>query len=313
VAYASGTVATYYAALFPARVDAYSAWTEDGWRPVREELTPGVVLDALTGKSPPVSGYMIAPGSVGHSMALDFDGEEGLPQAVTAAHYMTDAGLPTYLETSRRGAHLWCVLDDVLPAKTIRRGLRALLRGAGLDPLDPKIELRPGSDHVEAEWDPEHPGKVIGTGLGHALRLPSMPHPKTGDRGILSDADGVRLGATLADALLAIEWAPASLLVEWAHTWRPKVRHVPPIYRQAHDFPPDDSLASDILRDLWGVENARPGRAVRCPAHDDKNPSLNVFPDDRRVMCMTPTCVLHNDGHGRGTWELRRLAAKRNG
>ena len=63
-----------------------------------------------------------------------------------------------------------------------------------------------------------------------------------------------------------------------------------------------------MLRDLWGVENARPGKAVRCPAHDDRNPSLSILRDDKRVICKTPGCILNNDDHGRGTYELTRLA-----
>ncbi len=37
-------VATYYIAVFAARTDAYSLWTDEGWRAVREELTPTVVI-----------------------------------------------------------------------------------------------------------------------------------------------------------------------------------------------------------------------------------------------------------------------------
>lgn len=300
MAYESGTVASYYATLFPARNDVYSRWTADGWRPVRAPLTADVVLAGLSGRGPSISGYMIAPGSISHSVAIDFDAQEGREQAALQCRFMWDAGLPAYIETSRRGAHLWCILDDLLPAKTIRNGLRALLRAAGLPPEDPKIELRPGSDTVDDD------------GLGHCIRLPFMPHPKTGERGLMTDADGVRLGPSLAQVILDIEWAPAGTLVEWAATWRPKVRMLP-AYRNPHSFPPDDSRASEILRDLWGVANARPGKAVRCPAHDDHEPSLNIFPDDRRVMCMTPACELNNDGHGRGTYELRTLAAQRRG
>jgi len=290
-------VVDYYTWVFPARRDVYSAWTRQGWRPVREELTGEVVSAGLTGKGPSVSGYMISPESTAHTLAIDFDTANGKEQARRLAAHMWDAGLPAYLEDSRRGAHLWSVLDGVLPAKTIRNGAMALLRGAGIE-HDPKIELRPGSDHIEPD------------GLGHCIRLPLMPHPKTGQRGWMTDPEGTSIGSTLAQVLLTMEWASSGTLREWAATWRPKVSSIPPRYRIPRDFPPDESKASDILRDLWGVENAAPGRSVRCPAHDDEMPSLSILRDDRRAICKAGHCILNNSDRGRGTYELRQLAPR---
>ena len=97
--------------VFAARNDVYSHWTADGWRPVREPLTGETVIAGLQGTGPSISGYMIAPGSVSHVAALDFDTDNGLEQAFALASFMGSHGLPAYVETSRRGAHLWCLLD----------------------------------------------------------------------------------------------------------------------------------------------------------------------------------------------------------
>lgn len=297
-------VAAVYAATFAARTDVYSAWTPDGWRPVREPLTPEVILAGLGGKGPSISGYMIAPGSTSHLLAFDFDTDDGLEQAFALARL---ANFPTYIETSRRGAHLWTILDRVMPAVAIRSAAKGLLQSAGLD--DPHIEIRPGSDHVDAEWHPHVSGAVVGDGLGHALRLPTMPHPKTGKKGVMMHPDGSRIGATVAEVLLRIEWADAELLRVWADRWRrPPVTSLPAVHRNPHDYPEDTSTASEILASLWGVQNARPGRSVKCPAHEDRVASLNILPDDRRAMCMAGGCVLNNSDRGRGTYELRTMA-----
>lgn len=298
-------VADYYRHLFAARRDAYSAWTEQGWRPVREELTPSVILAGLTGKGPSISGYLIAPGSTSHILAYDFDTDDGLEQARRLALFAWDYGLPSYVEDSRRGAHLWMVLDGVLPAKTIRHAAKAMLRASGIGTNDPKIEIRPGTDTVAAEWGDD--GIAVGTGLGHALRLPLMPHPRTGHRGTMQDPEGAAIGRTAAQMILTMEWAPTGTVVEWAHLWRPKVRSIPEAYRE-RAFPPDESKASEILRDLWGVADAAPGKSVRCPAHDDQMPSLSILRDDRRAICKAGHCLLNNDDRGRGTYELRQFA-----
>lgn len=314
MAYDPLQVALYYAALFPARNDVYSTWTSDGWRPVRKPLSPEVVLAALTGKGPSISGYMIAPGSTSHVLAFDFDTDNGLEQAFQLALFMQGAGLPAYVETSRRGAHLWCILDRVLPAVAIRAAAKGLLQGAGLPDDDDHIEIRPGSDHVDAEWHEHVTGAVVGTGLGHALRLPLMPHPKTGKTGRLMYPSGEPVRGTLAEILLSVETAEATRLVAWAERWkRPPVANLPTSHRNPHERTDDDASAAELLRTLWGALDAIPGRVFACPAkdfhaHGDVHKGCRVFPDDRRVMCHKPGCILNNDGKGRGTYELRKLA-----
>jgi len=303
------SVCSFYARLFPARNDVYSRWTDEGWRPVREPLTGEIVLAGLTGTGPSISGYMIAPGSVSHVLAYDFDTDDGLEQARRLALWMREEGIPAYIETSRRGAHLWCILDEVLPAITIRAAARAFLQMSGLPDDDTHIEIRPGSDHVDAEWHPHVSGAVVGTGLGHALRLPMMPHPKTGKRGRMMHATGSPVGTTVAEIILAMDWADAGLFRTWSERWRrPPVAHIPSDHKNPHVYPEDNSSASEILASLWGVPNARAGRSVKCPAHEDKVASLNILPDDRRALCMAGGCILNNDDHGRGTFELRKMA-----
>ena len=69
----------------------------------------------------------------------------------------------------------------------------------------------------------------------------------------------------------------------------------------------DEVTVSAVLRRDYGVE-ARPGRAVRCPRHDDRSPSLSILPDDRRAYCHSPGCELNNNGRGRDAWDLAQLA-----
>jgi hypothetical protein len=307
-------VATCFVATFAARDDVYSAWVPDlaGWRPVREPLTAEVMLAGWAGRGPSISGYMIAPGSVTHVMAVDFDTDDGLEQAFTLARTMRDeAALPAYVETSRRGAHLWCVLDAVVAAKVARRALRAFIASALLPTEDPHIEIRPGSDHVDAEHHQHVTGAVVGTGLGHALRMPFMPHPKTGQRGHMFTSAGLLLNGPLSSKLLELEWASASIVTDWSARWSPQTTRIPKAYHLPADYGPDEYenvSASEVLRTLWAVERAAPGRSVRCPAHDDKVASLSILRDDRRVICKSPSCILNNGDHGRGTFELTRLA-----
>lgn len=294
-------VAAYYASLFAARTDAYSRWTPDGWRPTRAPLTGRIVSDGLTGKGPSISGYLIAPGSTSHVVAVDLDLDNGLDLGFLFARKLAGVNIPAYVESSRRGAHVWIVLDDILPAIVIRAALRGLLQHAQM-PEDPKIELRPGSDTIADD------------GLGHALRLPLMPHPLTGKRGAFRHADGTPVGSTVSEIILNVEWASAKVFAGWAERWRrPGLTRIPKEWQNPRQFPEDDSKASDILRDQWNALDAAPGKVISCPAkeyhsHGDIHKGLKIMADDRRAFCHKTGCILNNDGRGRGTYELRKLA-----
>jgi hypothetical protein len=339
VPYDPEQVASYYAVLFAARTDVYSHWVTDPkilggeeprWQPAghwtgprgervfqRDPMTAEIVLAALRGTGPSVSGYMIAPGGVTHVWAIDFDTEKGLEQAYDVGTLMLDKNVQCYVEPSRRGAHLWGCLAEVMPAKVVRRALRSFIEAAKIPKIfddgqwidDPKVELRPGTDEL-----PEG-------GLGHALRMPTMPHPKTGQRARLHfpyDRQPIP-GASLGEVITHLGMTDRGVIETIAMEYVPEVdpRHLPKGYRSPKaprdpdEF--DDASASEILRDLWGVQNARPGRAVKCPAHEDGAPSLSILRDDKRVICKAEGsgCILHNDGKGRGTYELTKLAPAR--
>ena len=166
----NASVLDVYRHFFAARLDVYSHWTADGWRPVREEMTVEILADGLSKKGPAISGYMIAPGNKTHVAALDIDMDEGMAMGRTIINAMRSEGAAGYLEASRRGAHVWMVLERVTPARAVRSALNHWLDVANMpkDPASPahfhpKIELRPATDSINAD------------GLGHCLRMPLMP------------------------------------------------------------------------------------------------------------------------------------------
>lgn len=292
-------VCDYYKSLFFARTDIYSHWTPVGWRPVREEVTPDDIYAGLTKTGPSLSGYLPNPESATHVAALDIDLEDGLALAAKTAATMWEAGVSAYVEGSRRGAHLWYVVDRQLSAKTHRRAIRYYLQEAGVAE-DPRIEVRPATDQLaDAE------------SIGHALRLPMMPHPKTGQQFPLTRPDGSVLGKTISAALVEFEVTPADLIVKASEAFAPII-NARALAAQYHaptaPYGEDHESAAELLRQLWGVQNAWPGRAVRCPAHDDRAPSLYIFPDDNRVLCHSAVCLLNNNGKGFGTRQLRKYA-----
>jgi len=292
-------IASVYIGYFAARDDAYNAWSGEHWFCKREPLTPAVVVDAFR-RNLGIGAYMQRPDGLTHVCAVDFDTDDGWQRARVLRDVMDGHGAFAYIEPSRRGAHLYSVLDDAIPARTVRRALRGFLGEALIDDRDPKVELRPSHDEIKPE------------GFGSPIRMPTMPHPKTGKRYPLCGPDDRPLGAKLSDILLRIEWASAAAFIEMAA----KVPIDPALLDRAYRRPtvlrpedPPDSV-SLVLGHFWGTQ-AVPGRTIRCPLHDDRSASLSVLADDQRAICKSPSCDLNNGDHGVGPGQLRRLAEAR--
>jgi hypothetical protein len=294
-------VAALYVATFSARQDLFSPWMGDGWVCRREPLTADVVLAAFR-SGRPVATYMLAGDSTTQLAAIDVDLEDGLMLADRVARVMTKAGCPAYVETSRRGAHVWASIGPyALPGIVVRRALRAFMQEAGVEP-DPKIELRPGQDRLSGP-----------DGVGTALRMPLMPHQKTGVKGVLMAPGGRIVAEKMHEALEAVETAPTSVFAAWAERWEPVIdpRAIPSAYRKPRRYQDEPSMSASQLLAEAGVSVRRIPGAVKCPFHDDHNPSLSIAADDRRVFCKNPSCEAHNGGRGLGTAQLANLIRRR--
>ena len=311
-------VAAAYIAAFAGRTDVYGIYTPDGWRPRRSPLTPSVVLDAFANGSP-ITFYFLAPDEMTHVAAIDFDTGNGFEQAVLMGCVMWDDGVPAYIETSRRGAHLWSVLDGQLHALALRSAHRTYLQAAGLPANDQKIELRPG--------------ERVGThGIGLALRAPMMPHPVTGVAGTLLDPRTQQpLGGSLAEVMQTVQRAPAATMAAAAERYRPPAPPPVPRYPQSSPRYPAptprypgqrgrgrierfnaENIVSEMLSREFRLITAAPGRSVRCPGpthrNGDRSPSLSILPDDRRAYCHVPGCAFNGSGHGVDAFDLDRIA-----
>lgn len=304
-----------YIATFAGRADAYVQWTGSQYVAVRQPLTAEVVLAALRDRKP-IGAYFLMPDSSSHVAALDLDRPDGWEVACRVGTWLWAQVLPAYVERSRAGrAHLWIVVapDSAkelasLPGVILRLALRAALAATRLDG-SPAIELRPGSDRLSRP-----------DGLGQALRLPTMPHKATGERHPLCDPrTGEPIGETLGEMLLALEPAPSARVVELAEQYRPPAPAVTRPDRPSVSLTGPGQIdrfnahvgVCEVLRRELGVENAAPGRTIRCPCHDDREPSLSIARDDSRVWCHAPSCDLSADGRGQDAYGLWALAKTR--
>jgi hypothetical protein len=83
----------------------------------------------------------------------------------------------------------------------------------------------------------------------------------------------------------------------------PVVPSLPPYPAASHS-----SDVTDALFEYFGLR-AVAGRSVKCPMHDDRRPSLSIFPDNKRAMCHAAMCAFNGEGHGVSAYDIRHLVA----
>src|SRR2546429_8911976 len=112
-----------YASVFVHCWSQYVGQHRDGsyWR-VREPLTLPLPAAHLAGRCT-LGTYLLDEFSQCSFAVFDADSDDGLERLVSLARELAWQGIPTVLEASRRGGHLWVHLIEPTPARAVRAWL----------------------------------------------------------------------------------------------------------------------------------------------------------------------------------------------
>src|SRR5256885_1331301 len=126
-----------YASLFVHCWSQYAVQQRDGsyWR-VREPLTLPLLAAHLAGRCT-LGTYLLDEQHQCSFAVFDADNPDGLEQLVGLAMELALSGIPTILEASRRGGHLWVHLAEPTSARAVRAWLLPSARMLGVE-LYPK-------------------------------------------------------------------------------------------------------------------------------------------------------------------------------
>lgn len=217
--------------------------------------------------------YILNPKSYTSRIILDDDSDQGLERLHNLSRQWQTQNIPSYLEQSRRGGHLW-LFTPPLTGRDARRIGKYLLGEQGLTTQD--IELYPKQEFLHGDQ------------VGSLLRLPFGRHRLTGQVYGFLDPNGRPLAPRLRDQLERLsqpERVPQPIIDNLLAAAPAAARHFG-IDRQrlksySPTLPPDEKIKRAMSpRDFISqyVDINSQGRGL-CPFHDDHKMSLAVYED----------------------------------
>lgn len=239
---------------FSNRTDIHARQLPDGrYYLVRQPFTSGLMYSHLQGKVT-LGTYLLDKESHAKFMVLDSDEDiTGIRDMHTHLQKMT---IPCYLETSRRGGHLWFFFADKVSGELARGFGLALATEHGL-----QLEVFPKQT-------------VMGTGPGSLIRVPFGIHRKSGQR-----YEFLGLGS-MREQAIALS-APDTVGIDIVKAFQ--------YHEHKPNFKTDGALRAILIADFIGrYIDLRPvasGFVGLCPFHHDQMPSFGVNVDGNYWHC----------------------------
>lgn len=133
-----------YASLFVHRWDQYALQQRDGsYRRVTEPLSCDLLAAHLAGRCT-LGTYLLDSESCCAFAVFDADSADGLAHLAALSVELAGQGIPTLLEASRRGGHLWVHLAEPTPAHLVRAWLLPAALALGVELYPKQDVLAPG-------------------------------------------------------------------------------------------------------------------------------------------------------------------------
>jgi hypothetical protein len=245
---------------FVNRQDCFAVQTEAGqYYSVKDALTVHHIERHLKGEVT-LGVYLLGQDTKAKYAVIDADDEENFERAMKARENLP---FPSYMESSRRGGHLWFFFEEPIEGKTAKN--------FGLEIAKKFL--------VEAEV---YPKQAESAGPGSCIRLPFGIHKKAGER---YPFVGLGNWRQQFDALSNPVKIPISEVLKYQYR-EPERKTFKPL---SGDLP----LWEKVKRQITVAEMAEQyvdlnsSGVGKCPFHDDQNPSFSVNADENYWNCFS--------------------------
>lgn len=223
--------------------------------------------------------YILSPESTTRLMVLDADGENGLVELADLSYELETRQVPSYLETSRRGGHLWLFFERAHEGEEVRAFGKTLIATFKVN----DVELFPKQDRLYG-------------GPGSLVRLPFGIHKKSGQRYPFVYRDGSWLAPTVREQiriLSAHQTVPESVFKAYASSVSEKrerrfSRPSGTVY-ESNEIDRVKNAVSliDFVSAFVDLRPVASGAVGRCPFHNDRHPSFGVNREGNYWQCFS--------------------------
>ena len=259
--------------IFIQRRDLYAKQLDDGrYICIRKPLKEWHLIKHLEGEIT-LGAYVLDQKSRARYIAFDADDNQQLVGLTHMSSQLAAKEIPSYLEASRRGGHLWLFFDRPVTGRKARIFGKRLLTSYGLD----GIELFPKQPKLKG-------------GPGSLIRLPYGIHRRSGERYSFITLDGKPLAPTLEEQLnilQAPQFVPGSAFSLQVDKGS-QVTHLTDYVRTEE---PQEPLSKQIkgrvsVLDFVGkYVELSPNNLGLCPFHDDHHASFSVNTEKNYWHC----------------------------
>ncbi len=258
---------------FIQRKDLYARQLEDGrYCCVRKPLEEKHLIAHLNGDLT-LGTYVLGEDNKARFAVIDADDDLQLARLADVSMSLEKVGMPSYLEASRRGGHLWIFFHQAIPGQVARAFGKGILTSNGLV----NIELFPKQEK-------------LGDGPGSLIRLPFGIHRKDGQRYGFVTPRGEPIAKTFADQIYLLSnprTVDKTALDEFISQYKAIIPKPALVKSEAVG----ETLSLQIKRsvtvlDFVGqyVELSPAGRGL-CPFHDDHHFSFSVNAEKNYWHC----------------------------
>lgn len=266
-------LAAMLAGTFVQRRDLYARQLDDGrYLCVRKPLTENHLVAHLKGTHT-LGTYVLDQDSRARFAVIDADDDLQLARLADISMSLAKGGLPSYLEASRRGGHLWLFFAQPMPGKAVRAFGQSLLKLHALE----GIEFFPKQD------------KLAG-GPGSLIRLPFGIHRKDGQRYGFVTERGEPLALTFAEQIRILanpRTVGKSALDDYLKRHKTIAQESVTIQNGASGVTLSEQIKRRVtVLDFVSqyVELSPAGRGL-CPFHDDHHYSFSVNAEKNYWHC----------------------------
>lgn len=248
------------AKTFVNRQDCFAIQTESGqYYRVNDTLTANHIVHHLKGEVT-LGTYLLGSDGKTKFAVIDADDDDGLEKLVKVHETL---GLPSYLESSRRGGHLWFFFDEPTEGK--------IAKNFGLEIAKRFL--------IEAEV---YPKQAQSDGPGSCIRLPFGIHKKTGERYPFIDLGNWR---SQLEVLTHPQKIPLDEAMKYQYQ-EPERKRLNPLIGE---LPVWEKVKRQItVEELVSQYVDLNDKGVgKCPFHDDSNPSFSVNVKENYWNCFS--------------------------